>query len=588
MSIMPQEGTALVSTSEQDHATLDRAIARLQAQKQVWADLPIAQKIIYLRQAHTQTTKVAARWVAAAAAAKGIPADSPLVGEEWTSGPWALLYCLNRLIETMTAIAKTGSPALNPKAVHTRPNGQVVVDVFPQSIYDTLLLSGVSAQVWMQPDVTVANLKDSMATWYKKSQHTGKVTLVLGAGNIASIPPLDVLYKLYAEGQVCLLKMNPVNDYLGPFFAEVFAALIADGFLQLAYGGVAAGEYLCTHPSIDEIHITGSAATHDAIVFGTGPAGADHKQRNTPVNTKRITSELGNISPTIVVPGPWTQADLRFQAEHIATQKMHNAGFNCIASQVLVLPDNWNKTNDLLAALRHVMHNTPARVAYYPGAAKRQANALAAHPEAEVLDTPREGLVPRTLVPNVPYTNPTDFCFTVEAFGSVLTETRLPGNDPATYLRNAVAFCNDELWGTLGANIIIHPTTIKQLGPVFDQAIADLRYGCVAINAWTGLGFLLAQTTWGAYPGHPENDIQSGTCVVHNTYLFDRPQKSVVSAPFYPNPRGLAHGSFALLPKPPWFVTNKMGAVLGRRLVNFEGHPSMLKMPAIFAAALRG
>lgn len=588
MSIMPPESAALVSTSEQDHATLDHAIARLQAQKQVWADLPIAQKITYLRQAHTNTAKVAERWVTAAAAAKGIPADSPLVGEEWTSGPWALLYCLNRLIETMTAIAKTGSPPLNPKAVHTRANGQVVVDVFPQSTYDTLLLSGVSAQVWMQPDVTVAHLADTMGTWYKAATHVGKVCLVLGAGNIASIPPLDVLYKLYAEGQVCLLKMNPVNDYLGPFFAEAFTSLIDAGFLQLAYGGVAVGEYLTSHAGIDEIHITGSAATHDAIVYGSGAAGAARKQQNTPVNTKRITSELGNISPTIVVPGPWTKADLRFQAEHIATQKMHNAGFNCIASQVLVLPDNWNKTNALLDALRQVMRTTPARVAYYPGAAKRQANALLAHPEAELLDTQGEGIVPRTLVPNVPYTNPEDFCFTVEAFGSVLTETRLPGNDPATYLRNAVAFCNNELWGTLGANIIIHPTTFKQLGPIFDQAVADLQYGCVAINAWTGLGFLLAQTTWGAFPGHTQNDIQSGTGVVHNTFLFDRAQKSVVRAPFYPNPRGLAHGSFALLPKPPWFVTNKMGAVLGRRLVNFEAHPSMLKLPGIFSAALRG
>ena len=58
-------------------------------------------------------------------------------------------------------------------------------------------------------------------------------------------------------------------------------------------------------------------------------------------------------------------------------------------------------------------------------------------------------------------------------------------------------FCNETLWGTLGANVIIHPKTIRALGAAFDQAVADLRYGCVAINAWTGVGFLLSATTWG-------------------------------------------------------------------------------------------
>ena len=46
---------------------------------------------------------------------------------------------------------------------------------------------------------------------------------------------------------------------------------------------------------------------------------------------------LGGVSPTIVIPGKWSAADLRFQAEHVATQKRHNNGFNCIASQVLII-----------------------------------------------------------------------------------------------------------------------------------------------------------------------------------------------------------------------------------------------------------
>ncbi len=47
----------------------------------------------------------------------------------------------------------------------------------------------------------------------------GKLALVLGAGNVASIAPLDVLHKLFIENQVCLLKLNPVNDYLHDLLA---------------------------------------------------------------------------------------------------------------------------------------------------------------------------------------------------------------------------------------------------------------------------------------------------------------------------------------------------------------------------------
>lgn len=588
MTTTAPRANPLVSTTEQDHETMDRAIARLKERKDAWVTLPLAKKIAYLRQMRRRTEAVADRWVAAAVHAKGIPADSSIAGEEWVSGPWSLLYALACYIDTLQAIQKTGEPHLLPHAVSTRADGQVVVKVFPETVYQKLLLSGVTGEVWMQPGVTKDNLRDTMAAWYREPHTTGAVALVLGAGNIASIAPLDVLYELLAEGQVVLLKMNPVNDYLGPFLEEAFGDLVKDGFVQLAYGGVAAGEYLCNHPDISEIHITGSAATHEAIVFGTGAEGAERKATNTPANPRHITSELGNISPTIVVPGPWTKADLRFQAENILTQKMHNAGFNCIASQVLVLHDGWKQTESLLEALRKVIRATPPRVAYYPGADKRQANALSAHPNAEVLDQATDTVVPRTLVPRVPATATDDFCFRVEAFGSVLAETRLPGSDPAAFLNAAVDFCNNTLWGTLGANIIIHPQTMRQLGPAFEQAVADLKYGCVAINAWTGVGFLLTQTTWGAYPGHTPDNIQSGIGVVHNSKFFDKPQKSVVRAPFYPYPRSYAHGMFTLLPKPPWFVTNRKARVLGRQLVHFEAHPSAFRLPGIFVNALRG
>src|SRR5207249_10178324 len=104
-----------------------------------------------------------------------------------------------------------------------------VVPVSPHRLQERLLLNGFSAEVWMQPGTTPASLRDEVVTFHKRPSHDGRLALVLGAGNIASIPLLDVLYKLYVDGEVVILKLNPVNAYLGPIFERALAPLVADG-----------------------------------------------------------------------------------------------------------------------------------------------------------------------------------------------------------------------------------------------------------------------------------------------------------------------------------------------------------------------
>src|SRR5438045_9420952 len=139
---------------------------------------------------------------------------------------------MNALLKTLAALADGHLPKL--PQVTSRKGGQVVVRVFPDSLFERLLLSDVTAEVWMQPGVTVETLPDHMASFYKRPMPAGRVALVLGAGNVNSIAPLDALYKLFVEGQVVLLKLNPVNDYLGSILEAVFAPLIDSGYLRLA------------------------------------------------------------------------------------------------------------------------------------------------------------------------------------------------------------------------------------------------------------------------------------------------------------------------------------------------------------------
>jgi aldehyde dehydrogenase (NAD(P)+) len=567
-----------------DHqVAIDADLEALHRAARSWTSLPVDRKADLLTACRSAVSRHAKRWTAAAAQAKGI-AGTPLAGEEAISGPWAVLFALNRYVATLREIERFGAPRLDHRRVGVRADGRVVASVFPGGFYDRILLGGIRADVWMRPGVTPATLADTMGQWYRRSAREPRVALVLGAGNIAAIAPLDVLYKLVAGGAVCMVKMNPVNDYLGPILEDAFAPLVEGGYLRFSYGGAEVGSYLCRHPLVDEIHITGSAQTYQAILFGNDSDAAERKRRNEPLLAKPITSELGNVSPTIVVPGRWSQADLRFQAENIVTQKLHNNGFNCVAAQVLVLPAQWKQTPELIAAIEQVMRDVLDRPAYYPGAAQRDAALTAGRSGVKRFGRTGEGFLARSIV-RVDAANPREALFTTEAFSSLLAIVTLSG-DVDSYLRDATALANDRLMGTLGANLVIHPQSMRAHAAALDRTISDLRYGCVGVNAWTGVGFLLASAPWGAYPGHTTGDIGSGTGVVHNARLFSAPEKTVVYAPFAPFPRSLFGYGATLLPKPPWFVTNRNQARIGEALCEFEAAKTPLRLAKVAFLAM--
>lgn len=564
---------------------LDQVLTDLNANKDLWARTDIPERIRILSEIKDNLITVAQDWAEIAARKKLIPEGSPLVGEEWMSGPYALMSACNALTETLSQME--GKSFLSHIPLRELDNGQIAARVVPHSLWDRLLMSGVTAEVWMEPGVTRANLAAHTATSYDipAPLRQGKVALVLGAGNIAAIAPLDCFQKLFVEHQVTVLKMNPVNDYLAEFLEVALKPLTDRGVFKIVCGGGDVGGYLCEHPLVEEIHITGAGATHDAIIWGPGAEGEKNKAAGTPRNNRRITSELGAVCPTIVVPGPWSNADLDFQAEQIATQKLHNSGFNCIACQMLILPGTWDKTDTFLSRIKTTMQNAPARQLYYPGADDRmsdfQGHSAAAQSFARQ-DSPACVVVPFSEHGDDWYEN-------TEVFAPAMTTYRIEETDAESYLKKAIAYANENLHGTLGANILIHPRTLRQIGAKrFEAILTDFHYGCIAINGWSGLGFLLVQTPWGAFPGHRLDDVQSGIGFVHNSFMFDRPERTIVQAPFRPFPRNLLSGSMTLLPRPPWFVTNKRQDKIGALLTRFQYRPSFGKLPRIFLNALLG
>ncbi len=574
----PQFPTVVGSISASNQEAMDAAVQMLQSKKDAWVARSVGERITIIDELIKDFAAITPRWVGACIHAKGIAEDSPSLGEEWGAGVWPVLKNLRQLRQALSDIETYGRPKI-PGPVTTRPGGQVVAQVFPQTIYDRIFLRGLTAEIWMEPGVTKEELPSTQAMAYHDKHHEGKVALVLGAGNVASIGPMDIFYKLFVEDQVVLFKANPVNAYLGPLIEESFRALVEPGFLRVVYGGAAEGAYLCNHPGIDEIHITGSDKTFDAIVFGTGPEGARRKAERKPVLTKRVTGELGNVSPVIVVPGPWSASDLAYQAEHIVTMLTNNAGFNCNATRVILQHSAWEQRYQLLREMRHVLARVPLRNAYYPGAQDRQRAFVETHPDAEQFGTPADGQLPWTLIADVDCENTDDVCFTTECFCGLFAETALDAASIPEYIDRAVAFCNEQLWGSLNATVLVHPASLKDPAIVaaIERAIANLRYGTVGINYWAGTGFVLGVTTWGAFPGHDLDNIQSGTGVVHNTLMFSHQQKSVMRGPFRSTPT------------PPWFVTHgKTASKIFPKLANFEVSPSPWKVAGLMWTAIAG
>jgi len=553
---------------------LSRSLETLHDRAEAWVEVPLSARIEYLRVLLQRTGEVGSALVEAAATAKGV--DRRFVGEDWIGGTAIQARSLRVLIDTLEGIERTGRVAIPADDISTRPDGQVVIRVTPMDLWDRALFPGLRGEIWLDPGVGLDDVDANLGSFYTKPETAvAGVVAVMGAGNVASIAPLDAVHKMFVEGKTVIVKFNPVNDYIGAFFEYVFADLIDDGFVRTAYGGTEVGSYLVNHPLVDEVHITGSARSHDTIVFGPGEDGAARKARGEPMLTKRITSELGCVSPVIVVPGEWKERDLRSQAEHVVTQMKQNDGFNCNAAKVIVLHRDWAQKHEFLNHLRTVLGGLPSRPAYYPGAVERWGRFVESHPDVEMFGAAGDGIVPAALLLGVdPDTD--HLAFTEEAFCSVSATTELPGDDAADFLARAVAFCNEKVMGTLNISILIDPGTLGALSDAVDTAVADLEYGAIGVNIWGGASYALGTTLWGGYPGATLEDIQSGIGFVHNGRLIDRPQKTVLWAPFRP------------FPKPPWFITHRSTNKAMRYFAEFEADPSVLRLMRVGLAALRG
>jgi hypothetical protein len=548
---------------------IDAALLKLRARVNEWAELGLDERVVILRQVREDFSKVGPQWVKAELAAKGLYQGTLGEAEEWIFLA-GIMRAMRMLENSLAAIKRNGSLKL-PGDFTVRPGEQIEVQVFPTNLYDRLMFPQVRGWVRFLPGASKEEI--TRLHFYNAANTRNGIALVLGAGNAGMLPLVDIFHRLFVEKQVVAFKPNPVNAHLGPLIEMGLRVLIEKGYLQVLYGGLAEGAYLAEHPQIDELHLTGSHKTYEKIVFGPGTEGQARKAESSPLNKRPFICELGNVSPVIIVPGPWSPADLREQVEQLATWLVANAGFGCLTPRVLILHEGWPLREKFLDALGKILEQVETRRAYYPGAGAIHSAVLEQHPHARLYGEITAERLPWTIVSGVDSSNREDICFTREAFCSLCAETSLKAPDGATFLERAVDFANEVLWGNLTAMLVVHPKSLVDplTSGAVGMAVNRLNYGTVVVNHFAFASYYLQVLPWGGYPGNHPADIQSGLGRTANAYLLSQVEKSVLWSPFKKRPD-------------PIRVTSKNPHRFARGLARFEARPSV----ANFIRLMRG
>ncbi len=540
---------------------IDRFITTLRTKSKEFNSISNVQLASMLEETISNIKEVSFFWATICSDNKGTT-KTPAEGEEWLGGPFASVLATQYYIKSLT-----NDDDLAEKKYNSEENSY---KVFPNNFTERITFPFIDAKVIFNKSMSFDDI-NKYRGFSKRYDIDPSITLVLGAGNFSSIPYLDVLYHLITRKSVILLKLNPVNEYLKPVFEKVFQNFIERGYIIVTTGNIDESKYMATHPGINHIHLTGSDKTFEDIVYGRELTDKERKSKSiSKINNKSITSELGNVTPIIIHPGKWSTSDIKYQARKIVTAKLNNNGFNCIAAQIVVLPDGWGQTDTLIKFVKHYMSKAKERKAYYPESIERL--------EKLEKDKGYERVNALSCVtPHLTREIKAYSKFEIdEVWSSTIYFKKIDYTSIEDFANKAIDYCNDELWGNLGVSVIIKDQDRKFNKHITNLYIDKLNYGTVAVNEWAAIGYIIPQLPWGGFPGNKDNDIQSGQSVVHNSMLFESPLKGVVNTKF----------RISRLIDPPWFVTNKKARRLFRNLTYYQINNSNINFLKLIFAAL--
>lgn len=540
-------------------------MTRLKSKADEFRRLPAASKAKLLKECLTKYQKVDVKsWSADACAVNGIDlADHTKDALGNPTGPSrhaldaltttsVIAGRITKLHRTLDELSKTG---VLPKATSSRvrDDGVNVEQVFPAVPNDAYTPAGkgkVTAELWIEAgEVTQGNEFPGLEA-VPDAEASGGVAVVLGAGNRDFLSFVDLLDCLIMRGEVAVLKLHDLRNYMLDRFLAILKPFTDKGYVEVVTGSLELAQGLIYHSDVAHVHMTGGNVTHDAILWGgVDDAAKKRREANTPMLRAGFTSELGNVTPWIVVPAAngskWTTKETDYHAKCLAVAFIDQAGANCLSPKVLVLPKR-EGPHPFLECFKMWLGRMALEAPFYPGMHARYKAFLEQYDESEVelikqkpyqkAQTKFGEPLPWAIVKVNPDGN--QHALLTEAFAPIISvvEIDCPRSDEgnAEYLNKAVEFCNDKIWGSLCATLLIHPSFAAQNPDGVEKAIADLRYGQVVLNLWQARTYDICEAVWGAHPGtyKPEVDSCSGSGFVGNSLGYDKVIKAVVRSPF--------------------------------------------------------
>ena len=497
-------------------------------------------------------------WATIGADNKGIK-GTVAEGEEWLGGPFASTIALQYYIDFLRNNTVITEDLINDNKIH----------IFPNKPIEKLLFPFITADMHFSKNMSKSDIINSRGFGTRLGFKNG-ISLILGAGNVSSIPLLDTIYDMVVNRHCILLKLNPVNEYLKPVFEKVFENFISRGFMVVTTGDINVSSYMTAHSGITNMHLTGSDKTYENIVYGSTLNEKDKgKKTLSKKNKKPFTTELGNVTPFIIHPGKWTTSEIKYQARKIVTAKLNNNGFNCIAAQVIVLPKNWKQSQQLVEAIKKQLATEKDRLAYYPNSTETlkqlKSNKTIFQENDLTCATPH---LTKDLDLN-------DYYEKNEVWSSTLFFKYLEHDNDLDYVNKAISYVNQDVWGNLGVAVLIKKHDSKKVKDITKNYVDNLKYGTIAINEWPALGFIIPTMPWGGYPGNKDSDIQSGQGYVHNAYFFESPLK------------GVLYSKFKLpIVDPVWFTSNKKGSKVFKYLTYYQIENSKINLIKLIFSAL--
>ena len=335
------------------------------------------------------------------------------------------------------------------------------------------------------------------------------IIAVSGAGNYSS--SIEMAMALFLENKAVLHKPHKLNEATDRIWEKIFAPLI--DINAAAFCDADQGRAMSKLEGLHSIYFTGSTGVAHAIQDAAGVP---------------LISECGGNNPCIIVPGHWTEKDMKRQAVQLASVGKLNGGAVCGRPQTIITSKNWAQRDQFLEALREaIAQETFACGSHYPGVGKTKEAFLENQPTAEILqpEAGKHGKSDFVLIPDIAED---DFAVTNEAFCQVYSEIALDvSTDVDAFLTKATDFCNYKLLGSLGCMILVDNETFKSHEARVHEAVRALDYGGIAVNDVPPNIWLNAYLTWGGC-GETTDDFVSGVGNFGNALNFDNVKKSVI------------------------------------------------------------